>query len=467
MARIRESDHPDVLSKNIDLCFPANREKNALEFALENIFKLAEQHIADGATLLVLSDKNIDEDNAPIPSLLATSGLHHHLIKKGLRSSAALIVETGEAREVIHFALLIGYGADAVCPFLAFQTIRNLAETNLLNKSLKPEQAMDSYITAIKKGLLKTFSRMGISTMHSFFGAQIFEIIGLDNKLVEKYFCGTPSRVSGIGLHEIAIETITRFRQGYPKNGVAKKLLNEGGSYHYRFNGEKHLWTPESIYKLQHATRTDDYQVFKEYTELINDQSTAKATLRSLFKFKERESISINKVEPVESIVKRFVSAAMSFGSISRETHETIAIAMNRIGAKSNSGEGGEDPIRYISLPNGDSKRSRIKQLASGRFGVTTEYLINADELQIKMAQGAKPGEGGQLPGHKVSEEIARVRHTTPGVTLISPPPHHDIYSIEDLAQLIYDLKSVNHNALKCRRRLRRRRRKKKNILNP
>jgi len=447
MVRIKESDHPDVKPKYINLCFPVDGKKNALELALENVFKLAEQHIADGATLLILSDKNIDENNAPIPSLLATSGLHHHLIKKGLRSSAGLIVETGEAREVIHFALLIGYGADAVCPFLAFQTIRNLAETNMLNKSLNPEQAMDSYITAIKKGLLKTFSRMGISTMHSFFGAQIFEIIGLDNKLVEKYFCGTPSRIGGIGLKEIAFETITRFRQGYPKSGVPKKLLNEGGSYHYRFNGEKHLWTPESIYKLQHATRTNDYQVFREYTDLINDQSEAKATLRSLFKFKKRESIPISEVEPVESIVKRFVSAAMSFGSISQETHETIAIAMNRIGAKSNSGEGGEDPIRYISLPNGDSKRSRIKQLASGRFGVTTEYLINADELQIKMAQGAKPGEGGQLPGHKVSEEIARVRHTTPGVTLISPPPHHDIYSIEDLAQLIYDLKSVNHNA--------------------
>jgi glutamate synthase (NADPH) large chain len=447
MVRIREFDHPDVLPKNIDLYFPANGEENALEIALENVFKLAEQHIANGATLLILSDKNIDENNAPIPSLLATSGLHHHLIKKGLRSSAGLIVETGEAREVIHFALLIGYGADAVCPFLAFQTIRNLAENNLLNKTLKPEQAMDSYITAIKKGLLKTFSRMGISTMHSFFGAQIFEILGLNNKLVEKYFCGTPSRIGGIGLKEIAFETITRFRQGYPKIGKANKLLNEGGSYHYRFNGEKHLWTPESIYKLQHATRTNNYQIFKEYSDLINDQSKAKATLRSLFKFKKRKSIPISEVEPVESIVKRFVSAAMSFGSISQETHETIAIAMNRIGAKSNSGEGGEDPGRYISLPNGDSKRSRIKQLASGRFGVTTEYLINADELQIKMAQGAKPGEGGQLPGHKVSEEIARVRHTTPGVTLISPPPHHDIYSIEDLAQLIFDLKSVNPTA--------------------
>ncbi|MBN1350394.1 glutamate synthase large subunit [candidate division KSB1 bacterium] len=447
MLYIREANHPDVVAADIDILFPVADGAPALEAALEKMFQTAEKHIANGVTIIVLTDLKLDEQHEPIPSLLATSALHHYLIKKELRTSAAIIVETGEAREVMHFALLIAYGADAICPDIAFHTVRNMAEADLLEKKSSPEAAMDAYITAIRKGLLKTCSRMGISTIHSFFGSQIFEAVGLGKELVDTYFCGTPSRIGGIGLVEIAAETLERHRRAFPPNRTPAPLLDIGGQYHVRVGGEKHLWSPEAIYKLQLATRINDNQIFKEYARLINDQSENRATLRSLFRFKQRESIPIDEVESVESIVHRFSSAAMSFGSISREAHEAIAIAMNRLGAKSNSGEGGEDPARLIPLPNGDSKRSGIKQIASGRFGVTTEYLVNADELQIKMAQGAKPGEGGQLPGHKVSEEIARVRHTTPGVTLISPPPHHDIYSIEDLAQLIYDLKSVNSKA--------------------
>ena len=447
MTRIRENKNPELLSKDIDILFPADGDGNALEEALDNIFRQAEKHIKDGATLLILTDKNINNNNAPIPALLAVAGLHHHLTREGLRTFAGIVIETGEAREVMQFALLIGYGVDAICPYLAFKTVHDLASTNMLEVQKTPEIAMDSYITAIKKGLLKTLSRMGISTIHSFFGSQIFEAVGLSKEVTEKYFTGTASRVSGIGLDEIAKEACIKHRRGFPLGKLPEKLLDVGGAYHARVNGEKHLWTSEAIYKLQQATRTDNYKIFKEYTKLIDDQSAEHATLRSLFRFKKGKSIPIDNVEPVENIVKRFATAAMSFGSISKETHESIAIAMNRLGGKSNSGEGGEDPARYIKMPNGDLKRSAIKQIASGRFGVTTEYVINADELQIKIAQGAKPGEGGQLPGHKVSAEIARVRHTTPGVTLISPPPHHDIYSIEDLAQLIYDLKTVNPKA--------------------
>ncbi|MBD3289071.1 glutamate synthase large subunit, partial [candidate division KSB1 bacterium] len=448
MKRIRDANNPEINAVDVDIIFPANVDPEALEKAMERVFQQAEQCIADGANLIILTDENIDQDHAAIPSLLATSGLHHYLMRQGLRNSAGIIVETGDAREVMHFALLLGYGADAICPNLAFQTVRMMAESDLLEKQLTPEEAMDQYVTAIKKGLLKTFSRMGISTVHSFFGSQIFEAIGLHEKMIDKYFSGTPSRIGGIDLPEIGSEVIRLHRCGFPKNGNPDRLLDAGGSYHVRHKGVKHLFSPEAIYKLQLATRTNDYRIFKEYAQIINDQSKERATLRSLFEFKPQKSISIDDVESVDSIMKRFASAAMSFGSISREAHEAIAIAMNRLGAQSNSGEGGEDPVRYIRLPNGDSMRSKIKQVASGRFGVTTEYLVNADELQIKMAQGAKPGEGGQLPGHKVSEDIARVRHTTPGVTLISPPPHHDIYSIEDLAQLIYDLRMVNSQAL-------------------
>jgi len=444
MVRIRQANHPDIIVEDINMLFPAVSDGKGLEKALNKIFTQAERAIKAGATILVLTDKNMDKDNAPIPALLAASGLHHHLIRKGLRSSAGIIVETGEAREVIHFAQLIGFGANAISPYVAFATVRELAETGYLDKPKTPEEAMDAYITAVKKGLLKTFSRMGISTIRSFFGAQIFEAVGLNKKLIDKYFTYTASRISGIGLKELAQETLMRFKRGYPENSEIAPVLDPGGDYHVRVGGERHLWTPETISKLQQATRNNDYKLFKEYTRLIDDQSRARVTLRSHFRFKKGKSIPLEEVEPIEAITPRFVTAAMSYGSISREAHEDIAIALNRIGGRSNSGEGGEDPARFEPMPNGDSKCSRIKQVASGRFGVTANYLTHADELQIKMAQGAKPGEGGQLPGHKVSKEIAWVRHTTPGVTLISPPPHHDIYSIEDLAQLIFDLKNSN-----------------------
>jgi glutamate synthase (NADPH/NADH) large chain len=447
MVRITEARHPDLLSRRIDMRFKADGGGAALGEALERIFSEAEAAIAGGAAILILSDQSLDAEWAPVPCLLATAGLHHHLLRKGLRTSTGIIVESGEPREVFHFALLIGYGADAVCPTLAFQTVRSMSESNLLELSLPPEIAMDNYITAVKKGLLKTFSRMGISTVHSFYGSQIFEAVGLGPDVIRRYFPGTASPIGGMGLDEIAAETVQRNRRGFPADGRVSKLLDAGGQYAVRNDGEKHLWTPKAIFTLQTATRLNDYGLYRQFAELMDRLTSENATLRGLLRFKPRDPVPLAEVEPVESIFPRFVSAAMSFGSISREAHEAVATAMNRIGGRSNSGEGGEDPNRYIPLPNGDSLVSRIKQVASGRFGVTTEYIVHADELQIKIAQGAKPGEGGQLPGHKVTEEIARVRHTTPGVTLISPPPHHDIYSIEDLAQLIHDLRTVNPRA--------------------
>ncbi|MGC9363857.1 MAG: glutamate synthase large subunit [Fidelibacterota bacterium] len=444
MLRMREAEQMDLKSAELNMLFTVTQP---LEEALEFLFRQAEMAIKDGASLLILTDRQIAKDQAAIPSLLAAAGLHHHLIRKGLRNSVGIIVETAEVREVFHFALLIGYGVDAVCPYLALYTVRDLAESKLLEREISAVEAQDAYITAVKKGLLKTFSRMGISTVHSFFGSQIFEALGLDRSVVDTYFTGTPSRIGGIGLNDIAKERLELHIKGFPENGEVAPLLESGGNYRLRTDGEKHFWNTETIYKLQHATRVDSYSVFKEYTTLIDQKSADHRTLRSLLTFKPSQPIPLHEVEPVENIVKRFVSAAMSFGSISREAHETIAIAMNRLGARSNSGEGGEDPVRSKLQDNGDSLRSRIRQIASGRFGVTTEYLIHADEIQIKTAQGAKPGEGGQLPGHKVSLEIAAVRHTIPGVTLISPPPHHDIYSIEDLAQLIYDLKTINPTA--------------------
>jgi len=447
MMRIRESGHPNIKPQYIDILFSGYGGGYSLKKALNFIFEQAKRHIQNGATLLVLTDRNMDKDHAPIPVLLAASGLHHYLTNNGIRNSAGIIVESGEVREVMHYALLVAFGADAICPYLAFSTIHELAESNMLEQPCTAEEAMDNYIQAVKKGLLKTISRMGLSTLHSFFGSQIFEAIGLGKEIIDNYFCNTASRVGGIGLDELAEEVYMRHRKAFPEKGLPDNLLEAGGNYQVRVNGEKHLWSTEAIYKLQLATRNNDYKTFKEFTRIVEQNAENHATLRSLFKFKKGSPIPIDEVEPVEAITKRFVGAAMSFGSISKEAHEAIAIGMNRINARSNSGEGGESPSRYIPLPNGDSLRSRIKQIASGRFGVTTEYVMNADELQIKIAQGAKPGEGGQLPGHKVSEDIARVRHTTPGVTLISPPPHHDIYSIEDIAQLIYDLKSVNPEA--------------------
>jgi len=447
LVRLRATRSADVVAKDLDILFPAHGGEGALAAALDGLFAQAEEAVQNGATLLVLTDQNMGRDRAPIPVLLAAAGLHHHLIRRGLRTRVGLVVETGEAREVQHFALLVGFGVNAICPTVAYSTVRQLAEAELLEKPLRPEEAADNYVTAVKKGLLKTFSRMGISTIRSYFGAQIFEAVGLGRSVIDRYFCGTASRVGGIDLEGIARETLALHARAFPAEGPPAPLLDIGGQYHVRVGGENHLWTPEAIYKLQQATRRNDYRLFKEYSATINDRSRTRVTLRSLFRFKPGPSVPIEEVEPVESIVKRFVSSAMSFGSLSKEAHETIALAANRLGAKSNSGEGGEDPARNLPLPSGDSLRSAVKQIASGRFGVTTEYLVNSDELQIKIAQGAKPGEGGQLPGHKVSADIARVRHTTPGVTLISPPPHHDIYSIEDLAQLIYDLKSANPRA--------------------
>lgn len=447
LLRIEQANHPSVNVEYIDILFDRNKDENALENALNSVFEQADNSITDGISIIVLTDRNISHEKVPIPSLLAVSGLHHHLIKKGMRTQTSIVIDTGEVREVMNYAMLISYGADAICPYLVLSTVKGMAEKGMLETKLKPEEAIDAYIVAVKKGLLKTMSRLGISTLHSYFAAQTFEAVGISQNVIDKYFCGTITRLSGIDLPEIQREAIMRHNSGFPSHGRMKNLLDAGGEYTIRNNGEKHFWNQNTISQLQLATKTNDYDVFKSYIKLVNDDESAPRTIRSLLEFKERKSISIDEVESVESIIKRFVVSAMSFGSISREAHESIAIAVNRIGSKSNSGEGGEDIARLKPNADGDIAASKVKQIASGRFGVTPEYLINAEELQIKVAQGAKPGEGGQLPGHKVSDEIARVRHTTPGVTLISPPPHHDIYSIEDLAQLIYDLKCVNPRA--------------------
>lgn len=447
MERLRTARHPEIVVREIDSLFPADGDGRMLEETLKAVFEQAERFIEGGATFIILTDRSMDENRAAIPVLLATAGLHHHLIRKGIRHKAGIVVETGEARETMHFAMLIGYGANAICPHVALSTVRELAETGSYERDVTPDSAMDLYITAIKKGLLKTLSRAGISTVRSYFGAGMFEAVGLCAAVVDSYFRGAVTRIGGIGLDEIARETTIRHQKAYPMHGNVPILLDAGGDYQTRADGEKHNWSPEAIRLLQRAVETDDYGLFKEYSNHVNGREGCYFTLRSLLRPKKRETVLLEEVEPVESILKRFFSSAMSFGALSRQAHETIAIAMNRLGCKSNTGEGGEDPARYTPDPDGKNRRSAIKQIASGRFGVTTEYLVNADELQIKIAQGAKPGEGGQLPGHKVNKEIAQVRHTTPGVTLISPPPHHDVYSIEDLTQLIYDLRAVNQRA--------------------
>jgi len=447
MQKITATAKNRLKSATLPMVFDPEKGLDSLKSSIDNLCNLAVEKINEGCSLLILSDKSANKDNAPIPSLLAASALHQFLIKTGKRTQAGLIIETGEARDVMHMALLVGYGANAINPYLAIESIWDMIKTNNLPANLDYETATDNYINALKKGLLKIFSKMGISTLRSYRGAMIFETIGLSKELVDEYFTGTPSRISGIGIDVITEEIKQRHSRSFPKTGQDPKFLDIGGQYHYRNNQERHLWTPLTISKLQHATRTDNYNLYKEYAKLINDQSKGLCTLRGLFKFKNAKPVPIEKVEPVESIIKRFVTGAMSFGSISKEAHESLAIAMNRIGGKSNTGEGGEDEKRFKPLPNGDSMRSSIKQIASARFGVTANYLVNSDEMQIKIAQGAKPGEGGQLPGHKVDEIIAKTRHSTPGVTLISPPPHHDIYSIEDLAQLIFDLKNVNPHA--------------------
>ncbi|MBN1360893.1 MAG: glutamate synthase large subunit, partial [Sedimentisphaerales bacterium] len=397
--------------------------------------------VKDGVSLVVLSDRDASETRAPIPSLLATAAVHHGLLSKGLRNDVGLIVESGEPREVMHFCLLCGYGANAVNPYMAFESLDEINRRGDLGQGMEPTQIADNYIAAIKKGILKTMSKMGISTLRSYTGAQLFETIGLNRSVVDQYFTGTSSRVGGIGLEEIAEETLKRHRSGFESRPVDAMDLDFGGEYHFRRNGERHQWNPTTIWKLRQAVQNDDAVAYREYAEAANNQSKAFCTLRGLFEFVPGQPVPLEEVEPASAIVKRFCTGAMSHGSISKETHECLAIAMNRLGAMSNTGEGGEDPARYVPEPNGDSKNCAIKQVASARFGVTANYLAHAKEIQIKIAQGAKPGEGGQLPGHKVTEEIAHLRYSTPGVTLISPPPHHDIYSIEDLAQLIYDLK--------------------------
>ena len=398
--------------------------------------------------MLILSDRGIEEDYAPIPSLLALTAVHNHLIREKTRTQVALIVESGEPREVMHFALLLGYGASAVNPYLALESIEDLHRRGWLPEGLESAAAIAGYEKAVNKGLLKVLSKMGISTLQSYQGAQAFEAIGLDRSVIERYFTGTPSRIEGVGLDVLAGEVKVRHDFAFRAPSDSEAELEMGGEYQYRTGGEYHSFNPETISSLQHSVRSSNYEKYREFSRLINDQSRRRSTLRGLMKLrKAAHALPIEKVEPASEIVRRFATGAMSYGSISKETHETLAIAMNRIGARSNTGEGGEDEARFLKDPDGDWRRSAIKQVASGRFGVTAHYLVNAEELQIKVAQGAKPGEGGQLPGHKVDEVIARVRHSTPGVQLISPPPHHDIYSIEDLAQLIYDLKNVNPQA--------------------
>ncbi|MCX7876832.1 MAG: glutamate synthase large subunit [Melioribacteraceae bacterium] len=413
---------------------------------LNEICTEAVDAVKNGFTLLILSDKGVDKDNAAIPSLLATSAIHHTLINQGLRTKTGIIVETGEAREIHHFALLLGYGANAINPYLTYETLAYLVENKFLPPGIDYSTVKKNFVKAVGKGLFKIFSKMGISTLQSYCGAQIFEAIGLDSEIIENYFKGTPTKIEGLSLEMLEEEVKRRHLHALDPQ-IDQSTLDVGGIYHYRKDGENHLWNPLTISKLQISTRKNDFNTYKEFAEYINNQEKHRVTLRSLFELDFSNQIPIEEVEPAKEIVKRFSTGAMSFGSISREAHTNLAIAMNRIGGKSNTGEGGEEPERFIQLENGDSLRSAIKQVASARFGVTANYLVNADEIQIKMAQGAKPGEGGQLPGHKVDSIIAKVRHSTPGVTLISPPPHHDIYSIEDLKQLIFDLKNINPKA--------------------
>lgn len=424
--------------------FEANHKAGSLLAALNNLCKEAEGAIYAGKNIIIISDRNSTEQKAPIPSLLAIGAVHHHLVKKKLRTRAGLVLESGDIRETHHFATAIGYGASAINPYLALETLADLNERGLLSKTLDQKQLFKNYQDALGKGLLKVLSKMGISTLQSYQGAQIFEAIGLGPEVIDRCFKGTISRISGISFDELAEEVLIRHQAAYETQST---VLETGGVYQWKRRGEKHLFNPETIHLLQKSTRLGDYELYKKFAQKINEQTKDALTLRGLFEFKKRISIPLEEVEPEEEILKRFATGAMSFGSISHEAHATLAIAMNRIGAKSNSGEGGEDEIRFKRKENGDWERSAIKQVASGRFGVTSNYLTNAEELQIKMAQGAKPGEGGQLPGHKVDDWIGRVRHSTPGVGLISPPPHHDIYSIEDLAQLIYDLKNANRRA--------------------
>ena len=447
LAKFRHIEDPAFRAVTLSMLYSPSEGGKGLERAMDQLCRQASEAVADGCVILILSDRGVDRTHAPIPSLLATAGVHHHLVREGTRTKCGLLVESGEAREVHQMALLIGYGAGAINPYLAFETLDDMIQQGQLT-DIDHRTAVKNYIQAMTKGVLKVMSKMGISTLQSYRGAQIFEAIGLSKAFVDRHFTWTASRIGGIGIETIAAEVRRRHERAFPERLVDDPELDPGGEYQWRRDGEYHLFNPDTVFKLQHATRSGQYKVYKEYTTLVDDQSRRRATLRGLFDLKLAEqSIPIEEVEPAENIVRRFATGAMSYGSISQEVHETLAIAMNRLGAKSNTGEGGEDPARYTPDPNGDQRRSAIKQVASGRFGVTSEYLVNANDLQIKMAQGAKPGEGGQLPGFKVYPWIAKVRYATPGVGLISPPPHHDIYSIEDLAQLIHDLKNSNPQA--------------------
>ena len=453
LERIR---HIGVVKENpfrtvtIDITYDVANGPNYMEAALEAVCIGAERAVRDGYNIIILSDRAVSAERIAIPSLLATSATHHHLIRKGLRTSVGLVVESGEPREVHQFCALAGYGAEAINPYLAFETLEDMLPQ--LDEKISREEAFKRYIKAIDKGILKVMSKMGISTYQSYCGAQIFDAVGLKSDFVARYFTGTSTTIEGVGLNEVAIEAFRRHEDAFGSNPVFASMLDVGGEYGYRIRGETHVWTPDAVADLQHAVRSKNPEKYQAYARHINEQAENLMTPRGLFRIRDaqemnKSAIDISKVEPATEIVKRFATGAMSYGSISREAHTTLAIAMNRIGGKSNTGEGGEESDRFKPLPNGDSMRSAIKQVASGRFGVTTEYLVNADQIQIKIAQGAKPGEGGQLPGHKVDAAIARTRHSTPGVGLISPPPHHDIYCIEDLAQLIYDLKNTNPTA--------------------
>ena len=456
LERIRQiEDHGNgaFRTRTLDICFAAADGADGMAGAIDRLCAEAEYAVRQrGDNILILSDRRMDAEHMAIPALLATSAVHHHLIRRGLRTETGLVVETGACLEVHHAATLAGYGAEAINPYIAFDTIASLPPRLANGDQPVPgfEQAQSRYIAALGAGLKKVMSKMGISTYQSYCGAQIFDAVGLSADFVDTYFTGTATAVEGVGLAQIAAETRRWHENAYGDNPLYRRQLDAGGDYAYRVRGEAHVWNPDTIAKLQHATRSNDPETFEAFSRAIDRQDKKLFNLRGLFEFKWSDApLCVDEVEPAANLVRRFSTGAMSFGSISREAHSTLARAMNRLGGKSNTGEGGEEASRYAPLADGSAnpERSAIKQVASGRFGVTAEYLVNADDLQIKMAQGAKPGEGGQIPGHKVSEQIARVRHSTPGVGLISPPPHHDIYSIEDLAQLIHDLKNVNPRA--------------------
>ncbi|RYD06718.1 hypothetical protein N752_03320 [Desulforamulus aquiferis] len=447
LAKLRCIDKEGYKSTTLPILYKVEDGTTGLEKAMNELFLAADTAIVEGNNLLILSDRGINQEDAAIPALLAVSGLHHHLIREGTRTKVSLILESGEPREVHHFALLLGYGASAINPYLAIETLEDMINRGYITE-ITVKDASKNYIKASTKGVVKVMSKMGISTIQSYSGAQIFEAIGIHQSVIDKYFTWTPSRIGGIDIDAIVKEVELRHKRAFTEQEGRDETLDSGSSLQWRHDGEEHLFNPKSIYYLQRACQNSDYGLFKEYSKLLDDEARKTCTLRGMFKFKNnRKPIPIDEVEPVEAICRRFKTGAMSFGSISREAHECLAIAMNRIGGKSNTGEGGEDPARFLPDANGDLRRSAIKQVASGRFGVTSNYLVNADEIQIKMAQGAKPGEGGQLPGRKVYPWVAQVRGTTAGVGLISPPPHHDIYSIEDLAELIHDLKNANPQA--------------------